>query len=197
MTPRVRTQTTPATFCDALRAAWSLRFGELPSDRATALLWAQHALETGRGSSCYCWNVGNRKARYGEPYCELYTWEIIGGKRVDLVDKFAAFDSLQAGVADWLELFSRQHYSGALEAVRCGDAASYANALRLAGYYTASETDYARGLASLQREALSATERPSDRPTTLLPEAPPEWQPQTSAATAFPGIVPVVDSEAP
>jgi len=45
----------------------------------------------------------------------------------------------------------KTRFGGAVEAASRGDVAGFASALKRSGYYTASETDYARGLASLMR----------------------------------------------
>jgi hypothetical protein len=77
-----RTRTTPTTeeWRDAMVAAAD-RLGISLNDAALSVLWAQWALETGRGKSCYCNNLGNIKAVTGDgrDWCVLQTFEFING----------------------------------------------------------------------------------------------------------------------
>jgi hypothetical protein len=52
---------------DALRVAWATVLGESAPRAALVLLTSQWALETGWGAHCYCFNLGNAKARPGGP----------------------------------------------------------------------------------------------------------------------------------
>lgn len=148
----IHTDVTRESFVAAAEAALAKLFGKPAQHASVALLWAQFALETGRGKSCWNYNLGNRKARPGERYVVLRTFEFVGGKRVNCDANFAAFESLDEGMADWIELYSRQHYAAARAQLEAGDAAAFAKALHDAGYFTAPLADYQRSLVSLQRE---------------------------------------------
>jgi flagellum-specific peptidoglycan hydrolase FlgJ len=159
-------------------------------------MWAQYALETGRGKHCFSWNLGNRKARAGETFTVLTTDEGYGPTKRTIVDKFAAFASLDAGMADWIAFLSQlPRYAHSWAALLSGDPIAYAHALARGGYYTGDPQAYAHGLASLQAEFLRLhLDSVQDIPTRPDPH-PPEWMPQTSAATVLPGIVPPTDME--
>lgn len=58
---------------------------------------------------------------------------------------FRAFETLEAGAADYLELL-RKRFDRAWPAVLAGDTTQFARLLRVQGYYTASELSYARAL---------------------------------------------------
>lgn len=61
----VRTPVSASDLCDALGAAWRELFDSDAPREALVLLVGQWALETGWGKSCFCWNLGNAKARVG------------------------------------------------------------------------------------------------------------------------------------
>jgi hypothetical protein len=188
---RVHTPVSPPEFGRALRTV-------APDfeARSIALIWAHYAVETGRGESCWNFNLGNRKASEREPYTLLLTDEGYDATKRTIVDKFAAFASLDAGMADWIALLSKlPRYAHSWAALLSGDPIAYAHALARGGYYTADPKKYAHALASLQAEFLRLhSDSVQDLPTRPDPH-PPEWMPQTSAATALPGLVPPTDGE--
>lgn len=47
----------------ALREAWYRVYGQYPSDRSLAVLWAKSCLETGRWKFIHCYNFGNIKRK--------------------------------------------------------------------------------------------------------------------------------------
>jgi len=158
--PTVRTTFSTEDFTRALVAAWRAFYdGATPSKASCGVIWAQYALETGRGKSCWCNNIGNVKhvAGDGHDYCMLTgVWEIIGGKRVTFQPPhpqtcFRAYPSLEAGMREHLDFLQRR-YAGAWAEVEKGDARAFAHALKSRGYYTAPEEDYAKSLVSLQAE---------------------------------------------
>lgn len=61
---------------------------------------------------------------------------------------FRAYDSLDAGAADYFELL-RKRFASAWPAVEAGDPAQFAKLLKAARYYTADEGHYTRGLVAL------------------------------------------------
>lgn len=154
-----------------------------------AALGAQLALESGRGKHAHCFNWGNEKLpkdwdglytqftcdeifdpqtaanakRLGP--CEVYDWK--GGplKRVVLHpphpwSSFVAFESAEKGAAAYVEFLSlKDRYRAAWHCAYIGDAAGFSHELRKAGYYTADETTYTKGLVSLFRELLPICQR--------------------------------------
>lgn len=180
--PTTLTVPTHEGWSEAMRlASCELLYSAL-SDDALSVCWAQWALETGRGRSCFNWNLGNRKARRDEPFMLLRTWEIIDGKRVVLDDRFAAFDSLEAGAADYLAFLLRPQYARAWGAFCAGDAVLAARELKRLGYYTADEGEYARGLVSL------AAEFKRTIAGLVCPDTEPEWSPMTVQPVSWPTV---------
>lgn len=112
-----RTTHTLADYTGAVVAAWSRLYGSPPTEGTCGVLWAQYALETGRGSACWNNNIGNVKHVRGDgyDYVELpNTWEIIGGKKVifqppDPQTWFRVYDSLAEAMVDHLCFLERRY----------------------------------------------------------------------------------------
>ena len=158
--PTVRTTFSTENFARALVAAWrALYDGATPSKASVGVIWAQYALETGRGQFCWNNNIGNVKhvAGDGHDYCMLANvWEMIGGKRVVFNPPspqtwFRAYRTLSDGMREHLE-FLRRRYGAAWAAVEAGDARAFVRALKARGYFTADEATYANNVVSLQAE---------------------------------------------
>lgn len=156
--PRVRTTPTIIEWRDAIAEAWDVAaFGE-PTIAALSVLWAQFALETARGKSMFNFNIGNIKWTPGRDYCVLHTYEFIGGKRVEMDDRFRAFPTLVDGARDYLAFLSRASYAEPWSCVLRGDPVAFAWALKRKGYYTASADDYASGLQRLAAEFMRTSD---------------------------------------
>ncbi len=136
-----------------------------PKRESLIVLLAQWALETGRGHSMHCFNIGNIKGRPGGT--DGHDWvffrcnEVLKGKIVwfDPPDPgccFRAYDNLELGARDYLALL-RKRFSKAWPAVIIGDPAAFSHALKAQGYYTASEGLYTRSLVSIFKEFLLTT----------------------------------------
>lgn len=168
--PPVRTPITNALFADAVRAAWPEA-----SREAIGVLWAQYALETGRGKACWNNNIGNVKATPGDGlnYTMLpNTWEIINGKRETFQPPhpqtwFRSYETLAEGMVSHIA-FLRRRYAAAWAHVEAGQPDAFARALKARGYFTGDVDVYARSLVSLLAEWLRdpTTKGPVD---TLLP----------------------------
>jgi hypothetical protein len=172
-----------------------------PMERPSiALLVAQIWLETGRLKSCFNFNLGNVRDLPGDgfDYVLLWTWEILNGQRWEGYGAFRAHESLEEGACEHLKFLTdfvrRPKYKRVWDTVMAGDASQYAHVLKAAGYYTAPEEDYARGIRSLSAEFLASVagvEPPSAPRTELfsrhaLDVELPDWQPATSIEAAFP-----------
>ncbi len=142
----------------ALRESWKKIYGEYPSLDSLALLWAQWALETGRGRAIHNYNFGNIKCSGDEDYCMFRCNEIIKGRVVwfDPPDRqtwFRAYNSAYEGALDYLTLLSKStRYQKAWEVLKLGDVYRFGHELKVAGYYTANEEQYTKSLASLAKE---------------------------------------------
>lgn len=76
---------------------------------------------------------------------------IVGFWPSNPASRFRAFDTIEAGAVDYLDLLHNR-FGGAWADLLVGDPQRFAYALREQGYYTADKDKYATGLASLQRE---------------------------------------------
>ena len=110
-------------------------------------LVAQDILESSWGKSKLGYNLGGIKARKGEPYIEANTFEYINGKKVKIKDKFRKFNSLREFVKFKINMLTNGRYKKA--GVFKGN---YAHSLKVAGYYTASESSYKAGLDSIKKQ---------------------------------------------
>ncbi|HWP06900.1 MAG TPA: peptidoglycan-binding protein [Polyangiaceae bacterium] len=173
--PRVSDQLTPVTTAqvfDALGAAWRNAFAEEPKRASLLVLLSQWALETGRGKSMHCYNLGNIKSRQASgDWCFFACNEILGGKvRWFQPDEpeccFRAYPTLDAGAADYLTTL-RERFQKAWPAVLAGDAAAFSHLLRESKYYTADEQQYTKTLQALFHEfdrSLPGNEGPASLP---------------------------------
>lgn len=135
---------------------WTKQFNELPSKETVGVLYAQNALETGGTTFMWNNNIGNVKYVYnandtGEYMMLKNVWEIVNGQKVIFQPPhpatwFRSFPTLADGVAYHLDFLKNRRYANAWSAVVSGNPAAFAHLLRLAGYYTAPEADYIRGM---------------------------------------------------
>ena len=169
LVPDVLTPCSPAEFVEALSDAWpALMGGEVPT-RATLLTVAsQWALETGWGHAMHCNNVANRKyvPGCGHDYTMFPCGETENGVNVmhyppDPVCRFVAYDSLEAGVVDYLIHF-RAEFRAAWPAIEAGDPAAFGHALKLARFYTAPEEQYTATLVGCYHRLATIIPAPTD-----------------------------------
>jgi len=169
--PNVLTPVDPEALADALVHAWRKLLGTIPSREAILILLAQSAHETGRWKSCHCWNLGNAKGKAGDgrDYTQFRVWELVNGKKVWFdpphpATRFRAFRSLEQGVIDYFGVL-RGRYASAWPAIEAGDARAFVHALKVKGYFTDTEENYARAVVSfvnLYRAQLHFEVRPQD-----------------------------------
>ena len=158
LVPVVRTSFSTTQFGDAMRACWPDA-----SKEQAGIIWAQWALETGRGKACWVWNIGNVKATpsqvtAGVDYFMLPgTWEIIKGRREVFNPPhpqtwFRAFGSLSDGLGHHVAFLRDRRYKPAWPAVLSGNPDLFARELKRLGYYTASEDLYASAMSYFHAE---------------------------------------------
>jgi hypothetical protein len=165
---------------EAMEAALADQLKAKPSREVLALALAKTALETGRWKKIHCFNWGNIKA--GEHYAGMFTCfllnEVLGGKVVWFAPegqliagpgsaitgqhyavpdghpqtRMRAYANRFDGAYSYVDFVSGSRYAGAWKLLLKGDAAGYVHALKLAGYFTADEATYAKGVISLQKE---------------------------------------------
>ncbi len=153
----VLTPVTPNEVFGALQSAWQRQFGALPQRSSLLVLLAQWALETGRGKSMHCFNLGNVKSggQAGD-WCFFRCNEIIKGKVVwfdpdDAACRFRAFKTLEDGARDYLQTLHNR-FTKAWPAVLEGAPADFSHLLRKQNYYTANEAQYTGTLVALFKE---------------------------------------------
>lgn len=160
--PNTLTLVTPNDVYASMCRAWEALLGETPKRESVLTLLAQWALETGRGASMHCYNIGNVKHVPGDgrDYTYFACNEVLNGKVVWFYPKdpaccFRAFTTLDAGVADYLALL-KQRFAGAWPAVLSGDPVAFGHALKVQRYYTADEHQYCATLSALFNEFSSS-----------------------------------------
>lgn len=141
-------------------AGWTKIYGTPPSEDAIRTLIAQHFVETGGGYGFNFNMAGIKGIGPSGLTVETRTNEVWDGKgkrppevpenatppyTYQITANFKAYTSGEEGVLDWLTLLTNR-YPKALEAANNGDTAGYAHELRAKGYYTALESEYARGI---------------------------------------------------
>lgn len=153
--PRINTHPTKAEWLAATREVWEyMHEGVSPTTEQLAVMWGQFAEETGRGSSCWNWNVGNIRARRGETGAVVDlpgATEVVDGETVIVGGAFRAFPSLHDGIYAFLT----QLRSGDTDAYRelsepHPNALVYCAGLRKDRYMTAG-LDYDRAVLSIAR----------------------------------------------
>lgn len=178
----VPAQLTPFSFeqaAEAMRAALRDKLEKDPTRETLALALAKSALETWRWRSIWCFNWGNIKA--GEQYEGMYYTielnEVLKGKvvwfsprgRLDrkggvvVAEPFSdppghpqtrmrAYANQFDGAFSYVHFVAGGRYAAAFLRLLDGDALGYVHALKVAGYFTADEASYAKGVVSLQKE---------------------------------------------
>lgn len=142
----------PADAARHLGNAWEDVLSERASAKVVGVLWAQWALETGRGRWMVDYNFAGLKGRAPDGGSALWwTWEETeeGSRRVR--SRFRAYATPEAGARDYIDML-RRRYPEAVDAARRGDAAGFIQALDRRGYFTEAPKAYGRAVLSLSRE---------------------------------------------
>ncbi len=162
---------------------WGLaETGELLTEPALALGMSKTALESDRWQKMFNWNFGNVKCPETQP--GMFTaykcnevikgkvvWfapegelsgkdGVVVGKRWDVPPahpqtRFQAFANQWDGIERYVAFLKRPRYLKAYRALLGGSAVAYVHELKVAGYFTAPEDLYVRGVAKLQSEFLA------------------------------------------
>lgn len=149
LVPTARTVVTAQALYGVLHDAWTALLGTEPTRAQLLTLLSQWALETGNGQACNNWNMAGIKhvAGDGHDWASYQTTEVLGGQVVHLAQDFRSYPSLEAGAADYL-VFLHSRFGFAWPAVEAADVRDFAHRLKLRGYYTAPEDQYAAGLVA-------------------------------------------------
>lgn len=152
--PKTNTPVSDAQMAQAIINVWRRMFGTDPSKEQVYMVMAQNAIETGgKRESMHNYNVGNiivgnTDHDYFLGGDWMYTDKAETQKK-NITQKFRAYDSLEAGVEDYLNVLSKmKRYAGAWEHIMHPDIKAYSKALHDAGYYGAKEEVYTKGLLS-------------------------------------------------
>ncbi len=200
----VRTSYNSAQMIEGFILGWKQQFNEIPKKESIGVLYAQNALETGSTTSMWNNNIGNVKFvpsknpsdDDGKEYMMLAnTWEIINGQKVifqppNPATWFRSFPTLQDGIAHHIDFLKNHRYAKAWSAVEAGDPAQFAHLLKMAGYYTAPESDYVNAMNAYYKKFMKdqtyeqvvakfqtpapTPEPPAPQPSAPLPEPVPE-----------------------
>lgn len=174
---RIATEKTPITSPEAvgwIREAMRIELGGEPSNKAVALLWALHALETARGRSMYNHNFGNLIGAGSAN-------EFWGGDTIALKTRageviFRGYDDNRRGSRDYVHLFRMGRYSAvwAQLASESPDFDAWFRAMSKSGYWGhgyvdgGAETEPTRrNLLALSREiepTIESAPRPKSEP---------------------------------
>lgn len=164
----------------ALKEGWYQLYNQYPSINSLALLWAQWALETGRGKAIWNFNFGNLKRTTGDPtdWTMFRCSEILNGKEVFFdpphpQTHFRAYRTVVEGTVDYIRFLSqRKRYLKAWQEVINGDPAKFSHELKIAGYYTANEAGYTASVVKLTSEFKSKASGLLDWKPTVFAEEP-------------------------
>lgn len=163
----VRTPLDVSDVYAALRMAWRIQVRTEPTRAQLLTMMAQVWLETGAGASAYGYNLGGIKwtRGCGHDYYAVQTHEVIDGRDVVLAQNFRSYASLDDAAEDYVSLL-RGTFGFAWPAIEAADCTDYARRLRLRGYYTANEAQYAAGLRARYAQ-LDAQLGPDTNPDAL------------------------------
>jgi flagellum-specific peptidoglycan hydrolase FlgJ len=132
-----------------LRAAIGRAYRRVTGKEATGTvldtLTAQASLETAGGAQMYNFNFGGIKGAGTEGTANYLTHEVTSAGEVTVKQGFRAYGSIDEGAEDYIRVLSHR-FGVAFSKAQIGDIDGFAHALKQAGYYTASETDYASAL---------------------------------------------------
>lgn len=110
-------------------------------------LIAQDALESNWGNHALGYNLGGIKANKGQPFIVAGTTEYINGKKVKFPQKFRKFDSLEEFVKYKINMLTKGRYAKA----GVFKSPDYVHSIKLAGYFTASESSYKKRFNDIKR----------------------------------------------
>lgn len=131
--------------------------GHVASEATLDILTAQASLETANGSKMNNFNFAGIKGQGPTGLTAKYkTFEILDGKQVDLVDGFRAYESLDQGAVDYVNVLGAR-FGNALSRAEVGDVTGFAHELKRSGYYTASEDSYRDALLGIVGHKLASS----------------------------------------
>ncbi|MBX3182856.1 MAG: glucosaminidase domain-containing protein [Polyangiaceae bacterium] len=135
-----------------LATAWQQVTGQPPSERTLGALWAQWALETGRGKSMHGYNFGGLKGAGPEGgSAVLRTREGFGSSEQQIKSRFRTYSTPEQGALDYVRTL-HERYPEATRAAAEGNATGFVAGLRQRGYFTGDPASYQRAIEKLSVE---------------------------------------------
>lgn len=168
--PKTSTPVSDAQMSQAISNVWQRLFGTPASPEQVHIIMAQNAIETGRNrKSMHNYNVGNIiVGTTNHDYFLGGDWMYADKAQTvkkPITQKFRAYNSLEEGVQDYLNLLSKsKRYANAWQHIMNPNIRAYSKALHDAGYYGAKEEEYTKGLLA-QYNSFSKTKVPSANPS--------------------------------
>jgi hypothetical protein len=146
---------TPMTAQDAtlhLTAAWEEATGEPATLQVISVLWAQWALETGRGRWMVDYNYAGLKGRAPDGgAANWWTWEETDKGTRRIRARFRSYETASEGALDYVQLLLRL-YPRAVKAAREGNASAFVLELEQGGFFTDCPKHYVPSVTSLALE---------------------------------------------
>ncbi len=155
---KIKTTITKEQLVEGFVFGWYEAFGTIPSKQAVGVLYSQNGIESGLTKSMWNYNVDNAKIPTKIPRDEEIeyfslpgTWEIINGKKIVFPEGhiqtfFRSFPTLQEGMKFHLKFLKNGRYAASWTAIEKGSVSEFATILKARGYYTASASDYIKGM---------------------------------------------------
>lgn len=139
-----------------LRSSWHTMFDQIMTSNQLGILWAHIFLEIGGGKFIHNHNFGNIKKLSGKKYTSYECSEVLKDKdgiRKEFKFKpyhpqtlFAAWDSAQDGILDYIKFIKKPQYKLAFDALIKEDLNGYVSGLKAGGYFTADLAAYTRAV---------------------------------------------------
>lgn len=155
--PRLRTPMTRVTMRRALVDGHVAALSVAPSVERVAVALAMLCVEHANGEAVWDWNLGNIDAGaewVGSAFA-LTAREVIGGRSVTRTKMLRAYPDAVCGAFGFWVLLSAPRFAGALAGFDAGNPAFAAYGLKAGGWYTGSESDYARAMVALYPACLA------------------------------------------
>jgi len=135
-----------------LASAWKRVTGEEATKQILSVLWAQWALETGRGRWMVDYNYAGLKGRAPDGGTGFWwTWEESKENPRRVRAQFRSYETAEHGALDYVSMLWVR-YPKAITAARRGDAISFVLELDDGGFFTERPKHYVRSVASLALE---------------------------------------------
>lgn len=143
LTETKRTDCSQQELIDSLISAWEYVFARIPTKKQLAVVWAQHAIETGESTSMYNYNIGCVK----KTYANNEYWDTFKTKYF-MLDEFGpiylAFETLQEGAKFYLKFLKNTKFKSAWKAIEAGNPVEFARLLKEAKFYHSPEEEYVK-----------------------------------------------------